>query len=165
MRSVGEPDVVAMLDRVSDGVAVLNSDWRFSYVNLPAAAMLRRPRDELLGRSIWSQFPDAGAGEPFPRAFEEALRDRRPVTYTGYYPPLGRWFESRCFPRDDQHVVRSIIGIAEQFGLKTIAEGVEHAETVNLLTEMGTHYAQGFHLGFLASVAQTGLPAAAAHPH
>jgi PAS domain S-box-containing protein len=111
-RSLSEPDVVAMLDRVTDGVAVLDSDWRFGYVNLPAAAMLRRPRDELLGRSIWSQFPDATAGEPFLQAFEEAVRDRRPVTHTGYYPPLGRWFESRCFPRDDTLLVlfRDITG-------------------------------------------------------
>ncbi len=111
-RSRSEPEVVAMLDRVTDGVAVLDSDWRFGYVNLPAAAMLRRPRDELLGRSIWSQFPDAAAGEPFLRAFEEAMRDRRAVTYTGYYPPLGRWFESRCFPRDDSLLVlfRDITG-------------------------------------------------------
>ena len=111
-RSLSEPEVVAMLDRVTDGVAVLDADWRFGYVNLPAAAMLRRPRDELLGRSIWSQFPDATAGEPFLQAFEEAVRDRRPVTHTGYYPPLGRWFESRCFPRDDTLLVlfRDITG-------------------------------------------------------
>ena len=111
-RSLSEPEVVAMLDRVTDGVAVLDSDWRFGYVNLPAAAMLRRPRDELLGRSIASQFPDAAAGEPFLAAFEAARRDRRPVTHTGYYPPLGRWFEARCFPRDDTLLVlfRDITG-------------------------------------------------------
>jgi PAS domain-containing protein len=111
-RSLSEPEVVAMLDRVTDGVAVLGSDWRFGYVNLPAAAMLRRPRDELLGRTIWSQFPDATAGAPFLRAFEEAIRDRRPVTRTGYYQPLGRWFETRCFPRDDTLLVlfRDITG-------------------------------------------------------
>jgi EAL domain-containing protein (putative c-di-GMP-specific phosphodiesterase class I) len=66
---------------------------------------------------------------------------------------------------DDQHVVRSIIGIAEQFGLQTIAEGVEHARTVDLLTELGTHYAQGFHLGFPAPVGQTPRPAITAEAH
>ena len=66
---------------------------------------------------------------------------------------------------EDQHVVRSIIGIAEQFGLRTIAEGVEHAETVNLLTELGTHYVQGYHLGFPAPVAHTAWPTATAEAH
>lgn len=48
---------------------------------------------------------------------------------------------------DDRRVVRSIVGIAEQFGLLTIAEGVEDQATLELLRELGADYAQGFHLG------------------
>lgn len=48
--------------------------------------------------------------------------------------------------RDDQRVVRSIIGIAEQFDLHTIAEGVEDEATLDLLRELGAHY-EGYHLG------------------
>jgi EAL domain-containing protein (putative c-di-GMP-specific phosphodiesterase class I) len=49
--------------------------------------------------------------------------------------------------RDDRRVVRSIIGIADQFDLRTIAEGVEDEPTLELLRELGADYAQGFHLG------------------
>jgi EAL domain-containing protein (putative c-di-GMP-specific phosphodiesterase class I) len=48
---------------------------------------------------------------------------------------------------DDRRVVQSIIGIAEHFGLGTIAEGVEDQETLYLLRTMGAGFAQGFHLG------------------
>lgn len=48
---------------------------------------------------------------------------------------------------DDRRVVQSIVGIAEQFKLATIAEGVENQATLELLREMGADYAQGFHLG------------------
>ena len=48
---------------------------------------------------------------------------------------------------DDRRVVQSIIGIAERFGLRTIAEGVEDEATLDLLRELGADYAQGFHLG------------------
>jgi PAS domain S-box-containing protein len=48
---------------------------------------------------------------------------------------------------DDRRVVQSIIGIAERFGLRTIAEGVEDEATLNLLRDLGADYAQGFHLG------------------
>ncbi len=48
---------------------------------------------------------------------------------------------------DDRRVVESIIGIAERFGLRTIAEGVEDAATLDVLRELGADYAQGFHLG------------------
>jgi PAS domain S-box-containing protein len=49
--------------------------------------------------------------------------------------------------RDDRRVVQSIIGIAEQFDLATIAEGVENQATLDLVRELGATYAQGFHLG------------------
>jgi PAS domain S-box-containing protein len=48
---------------------------------------------------------------------------------------------------DDRRVVQSIISIAEQFDLATIAEGVENQATLELLRELGANYAQGFHLG------------------
>jgi len=47
----------------------------------------------------------------------------------------------------DQRVVRAIVSIADGLGQKTIAEGVENAETLELLRQMGVHYAQGFHIG------------------
>jgi len=47
----------------------------------------------------------------------------------------------------DRQVVNAIIGVARNFGIETIAEGVESAETLELLAEMGVDYAQGFHIG------------------
>lgn len=47
----------------------------------------------------------------------------------------------------NQHLVRAIVGLADGFGYKTIAEGVEDAETLALLTDYGVDFAQGFHLG------------------
>jgi EAL domain-containing protein (putative c-di-GMP-specific phosphodiesterase class I) len=47
----------------------------------------------------------------------------------------------------DRRIVQSIIGVAQQFGLQTIAEGVEDEETLALLRASGADHAQGFHLG------------------
>jgi PAS domain S-box-containing protein len=47
----------------------------------------------------------------------------------------------------NQHVLKAIVGLAQDFGYETIAEGVEHAETLVLLKDYGVDYAQGFHLG------------------
>jgi len=54
----------------------------------------------------------------------------------------------------DRPIVQSIVGVARQFGLQTIAEGVEDEETLELLRAVGADYAQGFLLG---------RPAAAVH--
>jgi PAS domain S-box-containing protein len=46
-----------------------------------------------------------------------------------------------------QHVVKAIVSLARGFGQQTIAEGVEDADTLELLREHGVDFAQGFHLG------------------
>jgi EAL domain-containing protein (putative c-di-GMP-specific phosphodiesterase class I) len=47
----------------------------------------------------------------------------------------------------DRRIVQSIIGVARQFGLETIAEGVEDEETLAFLRAAGADHAQGFLLG------------------
>ncbi|MDQ1600793.1 MAG: hypothetical protein QOD68_2267 [Actinomycetota bacterium] len=48
---------------------------------------------------------------------------------------------------DNLHVVKAIVSLAHAFGLKTIAEGVEDEQALNLLRAEGVDFAQGFHLG------------------
>jgi len=56
----------------------------------------------------------------------------------------------------DRRVVRAIVNIAEGFGQRTIAEGVEDAATLDLLREFGVHYAQGYFIGRPAPVRSAG---------
>jgi EAL domain-containing protein (putative c-di-GMP-specific phosphodiesterase class I) len=53
----------------------------------------------------------------------------------------------------DRRVVQSIVRTAEAFGVKTVAEGVENAETLELLHCYGVDFAQGYFLGRPAPVA------------
>jgi EAL domain-containing protein (putative c-di-GMP-specific phosphodiesterase class I) len=48
---------------------------------------------------------------------------------------------------EDERVVRSIVSLARNFGMKTIAEGVETAAAMELLQRLGVDYLQGYHLG------------------
>jgi PAS domain S-box-containing protein len=45
-----------------------------------------------------------------------------------------------------RHVVEAVITLAAGFGLQTVAEGVEDAETLALLKELGVDFAQGYHI-------------------
>jgi diguanylate cyclase (GGDEF)-like protein/PAS domain S-box-containing protein len=47
----------------------------------------------------------------------------------------------------DQQLVQAIVSIARGLGQKTVAEGVEDAETLATVRKLGVDYAQGFHLG------------------
>jgi PAS domain S-box-containing protein len=44
------------------------------------------------------------------------------------------------------HVVEAVVNLARGFGMHTVAEGVEDAETLKLLETLGVDYAQGYHI-------------------
>lgn len=53
-----------------------------------------------------------------------------------------------------RHVVEAITDLARRFGQQTIAEGVEDHETLALLRDTGVDFAQGYHLGPPAPLAE-----------
>ncbi len=53
-----------------------------------------------------------------------------------------------------RQVVEAVVSLARGFDVRTIAEGVEDAETLALLRELGVDHAQGFHTGRPASLEQ-----------
>jgi PAS domain-containing protein len=58
LRGAARPEtVVAILERVTDGIFFLDRDWRFVYLNARARAAMERGGPSLLGRSLWEAFP------------------------------------------------------------------------------------------------------------
>jgi EAL domain-containing protein (putative c-di-GMP-specific phosphodiesterase class I) len=49
--------------------------------------------------------------------------------------------------RVDRALVCAVVGVADELGMRTVAEQVERAELVDQLRELGVHDGQGFHLG------------------
>lgn len=47
--------------------------------------------------------------------------------------------------QSDSAIVRSIIALAENFGLRVVAEGIEEAHQQQILTALGCHYGQGYY--------------------
>jgi PAS domain S-box-containing protein len=58
----------------------------------------------------------------------------------------------------DRDVVQAIIGVARQFEIKTIAEGVEDQATLEELRRMGVDYAQGYEIGRPVPLAELWTP-------
>ncbi len=57
----------------------------------------------------------------------------------------------------DQHIVRAIVEVAHGLGKRTVAESIENAETVRILSRLGVDYGQGYHLGMPVPIC-VGLP-------
>ena len=47
----------------------------------------------------------------------------------------------------NRQVVETIIGVANQFGIKTVAEGIEERSILEALLAMEVDYAQGYWIG------------------
>jgi len=56
----------------------------------------------------------------------------------------------------DRNVVRSMLTVAENFGLTTVAEGVEDEDTLQLLRTLGVDLVQGYHVGYPARMTHGG---------
>jgi len=86
-----------VLEATSDGFVTLDADWRYTYVNGHAGRMFNRDPASLIGKHIWTEFPE-GVGHPFQREYERAVAEGTPGQIEAYYPPYGRWFENRIYP-------------------------------------------------------------------
>ena len=90
-------ELATILESITDAFFALDHRWRFTYLNSAAARVLRRRREELLGQSVWEEFPEA-VGLAFYREYRRAVEERVTVDFEEYFPPLETWFEVKAYP-------------------------------------------------------------------
>jgi len=102
--SQGSPDdpalVVRVLENMSDALVLLDRSWRFTYVNQRAGDILGRAPGDLLGRHLWSEFPEV-VGHSFQQAYEASMADLQPRQIEAFFPPRNRWYENRICPTEE----------------------------------------------------------------
>ncbi len=92
--------VTELLESMSDGFVALDRNWHYRYINAQGAALFGRKAEDLIGKHIWTEFPE-GLGQPFHLRYEEAMREQKAVFFEDYYEPWDRYFENRVFPSKD----------------------------------------------------------------
>ncbi|MCM3603366.1 PAS domain S-box protein [Robertmurraya korlensis] len=92
-----EIDALEILDRITDGFFSVDTNWNFTYINSEAARLLFRNREDLLGKNVWFEFPEA-VNLPFYVQYHKAVREQVPVTFSSFFPPLNTWFDVRAYP-------------------------------------------------------------------
>jgi PAS domain S-box-containing protein len=86
-----------VLEATSDAFVALDANWRYTYVNEHAGRLFNRDPASLIGKHIWTEFPE-GMGQPFQQEYERAVAEGTPRQIEAYYPPYDRWFENRIYP-------------------------------------------------------------------
>ncbi len=95
----GEGDLEQVIDRVDDIVYGLDNEWRFTYLNEQAGAVLGRDVGDLRGREIWEMFPEA-KDNPIHEVFEMAMETQEPTRMERYSGLLEMWMELRVYPSE-----------------------------------------------------------------
>ncbi len=86
-----------VFERVTDGFAALDKNWHFTFINKRAGQLFGHPPENLIGKHIWSEFPEA-VGLPFYQAYFKAMETQEPEHIQEYYQPFNRWFENHIYP-------------------------------------------------------------------
>lgn len=92
--------LAGVLESLSDGFVAVDSQWTIRHANAAylrlVAPLFERPED-LIGRELWSAFPDIVASEAG-MFYRSVLETREPAARVFFYQPLDRWLEVRAFP-------------------------------------------------------------------
>ncbi len=94
-----EAQLTTTIESISDGFFILDKEWKFLFINAPAEQLLRRTRDSLLGKTLWSELTGM-AGSAVHSHFFEAATERRTVRFEHFYAPLGAWMSVRAYPAE-----------------------------------------------------------------
>lgn len=94
---VPEINMLEIFERITDGFFSLNENWCLTYINEAAGRLLFRNRRDLIGKNIWTEFPQS-IGLPFYEQYQRAMSEQVPVCFDAYFHPLDTWFEVSAYP-------------------------------------------------------------------
>jgi len=92
--------LVTVLRSITDGIVVLDRNWRYIYCNEQGARMLGMRPEKLLGACVWELFPGA-TGPKYHECFHRAVATGEAVHFEEYCPVPDRWFECHCYPSEE----------------------------------------------------------------
>jgi PAS domain S-box-containing protein len=88
---------VRILESIGDAFYALDADFRFTYVNSRAEQMWGKRREDLLGRRIWDEFPQAVGTLPYDMHLK-VTQELKPVQFETRSPVLDIWLDVSLYP-------------------------------------------------------------------
>jgi PAS domain-containing protein len=88
----------SVLNSITDGLAVLDKNWRYTYLSEQGARIIGMRREQLLGACVWEAFPHA-QGTKFYEEYHRSVGSGLSVHFEEFYPePLNSWLSATAIP-------------------------------------------------------------------
>ena len=98
--TVPEMEIHQAFERITDACIALDRGGRCTYLNAKACDLLGRRAEDLLGRCVWTEFPEVSE-QPFRNACEQAMTEQRPIQIEAFHPGCQRCLEGHIYPSTD----------------------------------------------------------------
>ncbi|MFD2515942.1 PAS domain S-box protein [Pontibacter locisalis] len=86
-----------ILESITDAFCTMDRDWKYTYVNGEFERLTHFKREDVLGKSFFSLYPDEGNPEFF-RNYRQAMETGKSARFDAYSPEHGKWLEVKVFP-------------------------------------------------------------------
>ncbi|NDP63835.1 MAG: PAS domain S-box protein [Polaromonas sp.] len=132
-----EAQLAATLESITDGFCLIDKDWKVTFFNGQAERMLQRRREDVLGKTLWQEFPES-LGTRTERECRLALQEQRTTRFEAFYPPLNLCIHFHVYPTENglavyfQDITRQR---AEESQLRLLQTAVSRLNDIVIITE------------------------------
>ncbi len=134
-----ETRLITTLESITDGFYLVDKDWKITYLNGPAERMLKRRREDLVGKNLWQEFP-AAVGTRIEREYRLTVQAQRTARFEAFSVPLDTWFDFHVYPTEAglavyfQDITQRRL---EQAQLRLLETAVSRLNDMVVITEAG----------------------------
>ncbi len=125
-RLLRKADQQRILDNLPIGIAKLDHEYRYTYLNDRAIASLKTTPDVLLGRSVWEVYPEV-EGTFVEEAYRKTMDARAVTRIELFFPPVQTWFDVEAHPANDGGIVVFFLDAQERKQRESALQAAEDA--------------------------------------
>ena len=116
--------ITNILESITDAFVAFDHEWRYTYVNEEAARILHKPREELLGKQLWTDISSETVGNIFYQEFHRAVAEQVTIEFEDFSQALNIWLEVHLYPISEGLAVyfRDISDVYDELRLRKRAE-------------------------------------------
>lgn len=93
-------DIETILENITDGFFAVDLEWNFTYINKEFEKILRRKRDDLIGKNIWTNFPQINELK-FYKELHRVAEEQTRVHFEEFIPLFRKWFAVNAYTTRD----------------------------------------------------------------